>query len=100
LIYYLGGNDVAFGKLQETGTTHWANQNPYATNNSGFTALPCGFREGNESSVICAGIGFNGNWWSSPKYPVAADFPLPGAWNLPLAGRLSIRRNSFLYFFY
>lgn len=83
LIYYLGGNDVAFGKLQETGTTHWANQNPSATNSSGFTALPCGSREGNESTVFFD-IGVYGNWWSSTKYPVAADFPLPGAWNMPL----------------
>ena len=84
LIYYLGGNDVALGKLQETGTTHWTNQNLNATNNSGFTALPCGSRQGDESAHIYADIGFLGNWWSSTKYPVASDIPLIGAWKLPL----------------
>ena len=40
---YLGGLYVGY-KLKETGTTHWPDPN-YATNESGFTALPGGYRD-------------------------------------------------------
>jgi uncharacterized protein (TIGR02145 family) len=45
LTTYLGGVRVAGGKLKETGTTHWQYPNTGATNETGFTALPSGYRD-------------------------------------------------------
>lgn len=44
LIEYLGGVAVAGGKMKETGIEHWDSPNTGATNESGFTALPSGYR--------------------------------------------------------
>jgi uncharacterized protein (TIGR02145 family) len=41
---YLGGGLAANGKLKETGTNHWLSPNTGATNESGFTGLPGGYR--------------------------------------------------------
>jgi len=67
---YLGGEDVAGSKIQEIGTTHWIRPIPsgLATNESGFTALPSGYREGEGSDPEETGgftwLGFIGSWWS------------------------------------
>jgi len=44
LISFLGGNEVAGNELKETGIAHWQPNNDFATNSSGFTALPGGAR--------------------------------------------------------
>jgi uncharacterized protein (TIGR02145 family) len=49
LFSYLGGEDVAGGKMKEKGTEHWSEPNSYATNESGFTALPGGARSASGS---------------------------------------------------
>lgn len=41
---YLGGPSIAGGALKETGYNHWANPNTGATNSSGFTMVPGGWR--------------------------------------------------------
>jgi len=42
LINYIGDSSTA-GKLMETGIEHWFGPNEFATNETGFTALPGGF---------------------------------------------------------
>ena len=65
LTTYLGGEEVAGGKLKESGTKHWLDPNKGATNETGFTALPGGYRSMNgKFNYINGGSG----WWSSTEY--------------------------------
>ncbi len=66
---YLSGTGVAGGKLKESGTTHWSSPNTGATNESGFTALPGGYRSSN--GQVYSGIGNVGFWWSATEYDAA-----------------------------
>ncbi|MFC2086458.1 fibrobacter succinogenes major paralogous domain-containing protein [Bacteroidota bacterium] len=58
---YLGGVNVAGGKMKETGTTHWESPNTGATNESGFTALPGGYR------IYPGDLGKYAFFWSSTE---------------------------------
>ena len=62
---YLGGDNFAGGNLKEIGTVHWLSPNTGATNETGFTALPGGFRAywGGFFSIAEWG-----KWWSSAKH--------------------------------
>jgi len=62
LAEFLGGSNLAGGKLKEAGTTYWDTPNINATNTSGFTALPGGEVSNIGSTYL---IGCNGFWWSS-----------------------------------
>jgi uncharacterized protein (TIGR02145 family) len=62
LTVYLGGESIAGSKLKETGTTHWNSPNTDATNETGFTALPGGYRGPDGTFYF---IGYHGYWWSS-----------------------------------
>jgi uncharacterized protein (TIGR02145 family) len=64
LANYLGGMNVAGGKLKETGMSHWVSPNEGATNESGFTALPAGYYASFASEGF-TGIGHSTNFWSS-----------------------------------
>lgn len=63
-VAYVGGANVAGGKLKETGTVHWQTPNAGATNEAGFTALPGGYH----NFYGFYGIGVYGYWWSSTVY--------------------------------
>jgi uncharacterized protein (TIGR02145 family) len=62
---YLGGTGVAGGKLKETGTIHWQSPNTGATNETGFTAVPGGYRLYQDGTFDH--IGSTGYWWSSSE---------------------------------
>ena len=59
---FLGGEAVAGGKLKEAGTEHWSIPNTDASNESGFTALPGGYRS---NGGQCYSIEWQGRWWTS-----------------------------------
>jgi uncharacterized protein (TIGR02145 family) len=64
LTTFLGGESVSGGKLKETGTTHWLSPNTGATNETGFTALPGGYRNYDGTFHF---IGYYGFWWSATE---------------------------------
>lgn len=59
---FLGGEETAGGKLRETGTEHWTTPNTDATNETGFTALPGGYRSNGGPFYS---IGSRGSWHTS-----------------------------------
>ncbi len=63
LINYLGGIMVAGGKMKSTGTQYWLSPNEAATNESGFSGLPGGFRVYNNG--FFSDVARYGYWWSS-----------------------------------
>jgi len=63
LINFLGGDDKAGGKLKST--NGWTSPNTRATNESGFTALPGGYRYPDGTFYY---VGNYGSWWSSTAY--------------------------------
>jgi len=62
LIDFLGGDNVAGGKLKATGFQYWARPNTGATNESGFNALGGGYRRNNGTFNYFSTHGY---WWSS-----------------------------------
>ena len=64
LTNYLGGLSVSGGKLKEVGIVNWKYPNSFATNSSGFTALPGGDRN---TSGDFGNLGYTGAWWSKDQ---------------------------------
>jgi uncharacterized protein (TIGR02145 family) len=88
LMAYINDNG---GKLKERGTTHWVYPNTGATNESGFTALPGGFRyrDGVYYSIRQAGF-----WWSASECSECDEFP---EWNFIDAWNISLGASSYGY---
>lgn len=61
----LGESALAGGLMKEIGTTHWYSPNTAATNLSGFTGLPGGYRNVDGTFYLIATDGY---WWSSTAY--------------------------------
>ncbi len=59
---YLGGSNVAGGKMKEVGYLHWNTPNTNATNTSLFNGLPGGC---SNLFGFCSLINQSGWWWSS-----------------------------------
>jgi uncharacterized protein (TIGR02145 family) len=70
LTNYLGGSNVAGGKMKATGTSLWQSPNTSATNESGFTGLPGGVRNGIDGTFF--NLGNLGMWISSSVYGTEA----------------------------
>ena len=49
--------------MKETGTTHWLTPNTGATNTSGFTAVPGGYRYSYDGTFSY--VGYRAYFWSS-----------------------------------
>ena len=68
LVTTLGGDNIAGSKLQEAGTDYWLCDDRLATNSSGFTALPSGFRAGNDvNHAAILQVHDAGYWWISAE---------------------------------
>ncbi|MCP4125500.1 MAG: hypothetical protein GY753_00375, partial [Gammaproteobacteria bacterium] len=77
LVGYLGVDSIAGGKMKSTGTIQagtglWNEPNGGATNESGFSGLPGGYRTSNGNFNS---LGNGGFWWS------ATESDASSAWN-------------------
>jgi uncharacterized protein (TIGR02145 family) len=61
----LGGESVAGGKMKEEGFAHWNSPNTGATNSSGFTSLPGGYRGGGGGYIY---LNSRARWWTFTAY--------------------------------
>jgi len=73
---YLGGESVAGGKMKSTGTIEggdglWDSPNEGATNESGFTGLPAGYRGGNNNNGSYGNLGYSTKFWTSTEHSIS-----------------------------
>jgi uncharacterized protein (TIGR02145 family) len=89
LTNYLGGESIASSKLRESGTTTWESPNEGATNESGFTALPGGYRRSGFNEAEYESIGYLGIWWSSTE-----DVIYKNAWRISMGYKVSYTNGT------
>ena len=65
LTTYLGGERIAGGKMKSNGTAYWNSPNFKATNESGFSGLPGGYRDYDGGFYGIRGSAF---FWSSTEF--------------------------------
>jgi uncharacterized protein (TIGR02145 family) len=66
---FLGGDLIAGGKMKTIGTSLWNSPNIGATNESGFSGLPAGYRGFNGTFVR---VGAAAVWWSASELDLAS----------------------------
>jgi len=88
---YLGGEGIAGGKMKEAGYDHWNTPNTGATNSSGWTGLPGGYRY----SGVFSYNGFYGVWWSASESGSASWLRLLDDGNASVVRDLSSRSYGF-----
>ena len=88
LMTLLEGDTLAGGKLKEAGTVHWAPPNTGATNSSGFTALPGGYRS--DVSPTFSNYTHEANFWTSSIYGSFSAWE----WFLISTGKFAYRNNN------
>jgi uncharacterized protein (TIGR02145 family) len=62
----------AGGKMKESGTSHWTTPNTGATNESGFTGLPAGYRTTAKCSFT--GLGLEAYLWSASEQSATTGY--------------------------
>jgi uncharacterized protein (TIGR02145 family) len=62
---FLGGSDIAGGKLKTTGTQYWLPPNTGATDTIGFSGLPGGIRFYLDGTFVQ--LGTRGDWWTTSE---------------------------------
>ena len=91
LANYLGGYKIAGGKLKDADTTYWGSPNEGATNESGFTALPVGWRRDDGTFRPLGGA----MWWASTTKSKYKDVQgEPWFWVI-FREQISIKANYF-----
>ena len=81
---YLGGENIAGGKMKEIGTTHWNYPNRSATNISGFTGIPGGYRDIDGSYSY---VGYYAYLWSLSEVNTSNSWGRLLDLNYGIAGR-------------
>lgn len=85
LMTYLGGSNIAAGKMKSVGTQFWVSPNTGADNSAGFSVLPGGYRSGNTFGLI----GTDTQLWSSTFLNATS------AWNYALSNsRVVLSRGA------
>lgn len=94
LITYLGGSDLAGGKLKSTSASHWASPNTGATNESGFNGVGSGYySDGNFNYLSYGSV-----YWTttlentSNAYFIALDYNFSQTFNNTWG--VSINKNT------
>jgi len=76
LMEFLGGENIAGGKLKSVSGWDDEQHSEVSTNESGFTALPGGCRSPSISGLVFSGLERIGYWWSATKgYHNLAFYP-------------------------